>query len=167
VNNTQPLFTDALDSCATRPLAERVLVVDDDVRHLELVRGLLAPDRYDLVTAPTAEAALRSLEDGVPALILADIDLPGIDGLTFTRRVRNAPRTRRVPILVVSARWNFRDRARALAAGAGQFISKPLDTNDFPALVASIVRPECDACCALLARENSLTWNLGREVLFS
>jgi putative two-component system response regulator len=167
VNHTQPLSAEALASRATRPLAERVLVVDDDALHLELVRVLLAPDRYDLVTAPTAEVALRSLEDGVPALILADIDLPGIDGLTFTRRVRNAPRTRRVPIVVVSAHRNLRDRARALAAGAGQIISKPLDTNDFPTLVASIVRPECDARCELLARENSLTWNLGRESLFN
>jgi CheY-like chemotaxis protein len=167
VNYTQPLSTNALESRAIRPFAERVLIVDDDVLHLKLVRVLLTPHRYDLVTASTAEAAQRSLEEGVPALILVDIDLPGIDGLTFTRRVRNDPRTRHVPIIVVSARRNLRDRARALAAGAGQFISKPLDTNDFATRVASSVRPECDASGALLARENSLTWIVGREALFS
>lgn len=171
MNHTQPLAVDAPDSCITAPpppsRAERVLVVDDDVMHRKLVRILLLPDRYDLVTAPTAEAALQVLDDGVPALILVDVDLPGIDGLTFTRRVRNDPRTRHVPIIVVSARASLRDRARAFAAGAGQFIGKPLDTNDFPALIASIVRPQCDTSGALRARENSLTWNVGRFSLLS
>jgi len=167
--NPQPLAVDAPDSSRIPlpPRAERVLVVDDYMLHLQLVRVLLLPDRYDLVTAPTAEAARQVLDDGVPALILVDVDLPGIDGLTFTRRVRNDPRTRHVPIIVVSASHDLRDRARAFAAGAGQFIGKPLDPNDFRALVASIVRPPCDMSGELRARENSLTWNVGRLSLLS
>jgi CheY-like chemotaxis protein len=124
------------------PNPERVLVVDDDVLHLKLVRALLRPDGYDLVMSSDAESALRTLEEGVPALILVDVDLPGIDGLTFTRRVRNDPRTQHVPIVVVSARHELRDRARALAAGAGLYVSKPIDTTRFPLLVSSIVRAE-------------------------
>jgi DNA-binding response OmpR family regulator len=166
VNPPHPT-AEPLEPRATPPLAERVLVIDDDALHLKLVRVLLAPDRYDLVMASTAEAALRSLDDRVPALILVDVDLPGIDGLTFTRRVRNAPRTRHVPIIVVSARRDLRDRARALAAGAGQFISKPLDTNDFAALVSSIVRPAAGTGAALLPAENSLGWTLRPEPLLS
>jgi len=73
-------------------------------------------------------------------MILVDVDLPGIDGLTFTRRVRNDLRTQHVPIVVVSARNELRDRARALAAGAGLYVSKPIDTTRFPLLVSSIVR---------------------------
>lgn len=119
-------------------------MVDDDARHLKLVRLLLASEGYDLVTCGDAESGLQTLESGVPALILVDVDLPGIDGLTFTRRVRNDVRTRDVPIVVVSARRDLRDRARALAAGAGLFVSKPLDLDQFPALVSSIVRPAAE-----------------------
>lgn len=136
------------------PTGERVLVVDDDVMHLKLVRVLLAPDRYDLVTAESAEAAQQSLDDTVPALILVDVDLPGIDGLTFTRRVRNDPRTRHVPIVVVSGRTDLRARAKALAAGAGQFLPKPLHANDFPALVSSILRTEATEAVSLLAPDH-------------
>jgi CheY-like chemotaxis protein len=119
--------------------AERILVVDDNMLHLKLVRVLLTPDGYDVITTLNAEEGLHALRQMVPSLILVDIDLPGMDGITFVRMVRSDARLRQVPIVVVSARQGLYGSARALAAGASLYLPKPIDTKTFPELVSAIV----------------------------
>jgi two-component system cell cycle response regulator len=120
--------------------AERILVVDDSMLHLKLVRVLLIPEGYEVITALDAEEGLLALREMVPSLVLVDIDMPGMDGITLVRHVRDDVRLRTVPIVVVSARQGLYGSARALAAGASLYMTKPIDTKTFPDVVASLVR---------------------------
>jgi DNA-binding response OmpR family regulator len=142
-------------ACLPAASAEPILVIDDDPLHLKLVRVLLEPNGYDVTTTLNAEAGLLAAREVSPALVLVDIDLPGIDGITFVRRFRDAHRGRPVPVIVVSARTDLRTRARVLAAGADLFIPKPIDTSTFVDLVTSIVREGVVAALALQRRTPS------------
>ena len=118
---------------------ERILVVDDNELNLKLLRVTLLGEGYDVATARQAEETLASLEQVVPRLILMDIQLPDIDGLELTRRIKADPRWADVPIVAVTSYAMKGDRERALAAGCEEYVTKPIDTRTFPALVAHIL----------------------------
>jgi CheY-like chemotaxis protein len=101
---------------------------------------LLRSRGYDVRTAADAEEVMRALEGFSPRLILMDIQLPGIDGLELTRRLRSNPRTSSVAIVAVTAYAMKGDEQRALDAGCDGYITKPIDTRALPNLVARYVR---------------------------
>jgi CheY-like chemotaxis protein len=113
-----------------------ILIVDDNAANLKLARVLLEGEGYTVTTACDAEQALEVLATGRPDLILMDIQLPGMDGLELTRRLRAAPSTARVPIVALSAYAMKGDEEKALAAGCNGYITKPIDPLTFPAQVA-------------------------------
>ncbi|MBI1947543.1 MAG: response regulator [Deltaproteobacteria bacterium] len=115
---------------------ESVLVVDDNLQNAKLVEFLLAASGYHVTTAATAEAALAALERQVPRLILMDLQLPGMDGLTLTRMLKANPRTRGTFIVALTAYAMAGDEERALAAGCDAYLTKPIDTRSLPAKVA-------------------------------
>ncbi len=112
--------------------AEPVLLIDDQAMNLELASELLEMDGYAVRTAGDANEALAVLAGGFrPRLILMDIQLPGMDGLELTRRLRADPAQAGVVIIALTAYAMVGDRERALAAGCDGYIAKPIDTRAF------------------------------------
>jgi CheY-like chemotaxis protein len=123
-------------SAAEEPvLRRRVLVVDDDPEIVTFLATLLELEGIDSTVATSAAAALEKLEHGVPNLVLLDIAMPDRDGLDLCRALKKDPRTRDVPVFVVSARPGKDVVERALAAGAEEFIRKPFENQELIARI--------------------------------
>ena len=115
---------------------ERILIVDDNPLNLKLVRVLLRGEGYETRTATDAEEALSVLSDFRPRLILMDIQLPGMDGLTLTRRLKADPTTRDIVVLALTAYAMKGDDQKALEAGCDGYVAKPVDTRHLPGVIA-------------------------------
>lgn len=113
-----------------------VLVVDDNPTNLKLIAYLLQAKGYDVRTATDAESAFEVVRDARPALILMDLQLPGMDGLELTRQLKSAPETRDIVVIAVTAYAMKGDEERARAAGCDGYIPKPVDTRALPRIVA-------------------------------
>jgi len=116
---------------------EPLLIVDDNATNLKLVRVLLEGAGYQVRVALDADAALGILREFRPQLILMDIQLPGMDGLSLTRMLKANPSMRDIIILGLTAYAMKGDEERILAAGCDGYIAKPLDTRTLPGIVAS------------------------------
>jgi CheY-like chemotaxis protein len=116
-----------------------ILIVDDNPSNLKLAKILLQTAGHDVLTAEDADEALRVLETFVPNLILMDIQLPGMDGLALTRKLKSESLTREIPIVAMTAYAMKGDEARVLAAGCQGYITKPIDTRHFVADVLAHV----------------------------
>jgi CheY-like chemotaxis protein len=114
-----------------------ILVVDDNPQNLKLVRVLLSGEGYDVKVAVDAEEALRLLESFRPRLILMDLQLPGMDGLALTRRLKADPQRRDIVIVALTAYAMRGDEDRALAAGCDGYVAKPIDIEALPRLLAA------------------------------
>jgi CheY-like chemotaxis protein len=112
-----------------------ILIVDDNPVNLKLVRVLLAGEGYDVLTATDAEEAMRLLREVRPRIILMDVQLPGIDGLELTRRLKADPATRDITILGLTAYAMKGDEEKIMAAGCDGYIAKPIDTRTLPAVI--------------------------------
>ena len=113
----------------------RVMVVDDHALNIELVRFILEAEGWAVATAADAQQALQQMPSFAPDLILMDIQLPGVDGLTLTRRLKADPATRHVVIVAFTAYAMKGDEARMLAAGCDGYVSKPIDVGSFAAQI--------------------------------
>ena len=119
---------------------EAILIVDDNPVNLKLVQVLLSSQGYDVRSAGDAEEALAVLQEFQPRLILMDVQLPGMDGLELTRRLKADPTMRGVVILALTAYAMKGDEERMLAAGCDGYIAKPIDTRRFPQMVAELLK---------------------------
>jgi CheY-like chemotaxis protein len=99
----------------------------------------MAAAGYYVITAGSAEEALRHLQSVHPDVILMDVQLPVVDGLTLTRQLKTDPTTARIPVIALTAHAMKGDEEAALAAGCDGYISKPLDTRTLAAQVDAIV----------------------------
>jgi CheY-like chemotaxis protein len=114
----------------------RVLVVDDDPEIVTFLATLLELEGIESQVATSAAAALSLLDrGGLPSLVLLDIAMPDRDGLDLCRALKKDPRTRDVPVFVVSARPGKDVVERALAAGAEEFIRKPFENQELIARI--------------------------------
>jgi len=114
-------------------------VVDDSAAHRKLFGILLSGAGYTPRMHATAAAVLAAAGASPPRLVVADVQLPGsIDGLMLARALKAAPATAHVPVLVVSAFASAQDEDAARRAGADGWLSKPIDTRDFVALVRAL-----------------------------
>lgn len=118
-------------------MAATILLVDDNATNLKLAADVLALDGHSIVKALDAAEALALLETLQPDLILMDLAMPGMDGLTLTRLLKAEPRFRGVPIVALTASAMKGDDHRALAAGCDGYITKPIDTRSFGRTVAA------------------------------
>jgi CheY-like chemotaxis protein len=114
---------------------EAILIVDDTPVNLKLTRILLVSEGYRALTAASAEEALELLRSYHPRLILADIQLPGMDGLEMTRRVKQDEKTRDILVVALTAFANPGDEQKAIAAGCDGYITKPIDTRSLGARI--------------------------------
>jgi CheY-like chemotaxis protein len=114
-----------------------VLVIDDNPVNLRLTSDILEAAGIEVSSASSAEEALIALAAAVPQLILMDIGLPGMDGLTLTRQLRADRRFAHVRIVALTAFAMKVDRSRALTAGCDGYISKPINTRTFASEIRS------------------------------
>jgi two-component system, cell cycle response regulator DivK len=114
-----------------------ILIVDDNESNLKLERDLLAQEGFDVQTACDAEGALDQLRHFRPDLILMDIQLPGMDGLELTRRLKRDPAMRDIVILALTAYAMKGDYEKAIEAGCDGWITKPINTRTLPQIVAT------------------------------
>lgn len=119
--------------------AQPILIVDDSPINLKLVRVVLQAAGYDVQTAADAEAAMAVMREFRPRLILMDIQLPGMDGLELTRRLKSDPTTADILVVALTAYAMKGDRERALAAGCDDFITKPVDTRTLGSAIAFLL----------------------------
>jgi two-component system phosphate regulon response regulator PhoB len=117
-----------------------VLVVDDEEDLLELVRFNLVRDGYAVAVASTGEDALRMIRRESPDLVVLDLMLPGIDGLEICRRLKADPRTREIPIVMLTAKGEERDVIAGLDRGADDYITKPFSPRVLSARVKALLR---------------------------
>ena len=108
-----------------------ILVVEDNEANQMLVRAVLEMEGYRVELAGSADEALEQLRDSPPDLILMDVQLPGEDGLSLTRRIKADPATCAIPVVALTAHAMTGDRELALNAGCAGYISKPIDTRTF------------------------------------
>jgi len=120
-------------------MLKHVLVVEDNPHSLELISELIQADGYRVTTVTTGDEALSRARADHPDLILMDIQLPGIDGLSVTRALKADPETVTIPIVGVSAHVLREDVKRALDAGCIAYLPKPLDTRHFLDLVGRLI----------------------------
>jgi CheY-like chemotaxis protein len=113
-----------------------VLVVDDNLTNLKLVAYLMRSKGYEVTTAVDAESALEAIRANKPDVILMDLQLPGVDGLELTRRLKADPATRDIKIIAVTAYAMKGDQDKARAAGCDDYVTKPIDTRTLPDLIA-------------------------------
>lgn len=113
-----------------------ILVVDDNPSNLKLFKYLLALPGYEVTTAGNAQEALGALGRLVPDLIIMDLQLPDVDGLTLTRQLKADPKMKAVPIVAVTASAMKGDEEKARAAGVDGYMSKPVEKGAFRAMVA-------------------------------
>lgn len=117
-----------------------IVVVDDEPDNFEVIEALLSPEDYQLHYAASGEMALASLELFQPDLIMLDVMMPGMDGIELCQRLKAIAQWQGVPIIMVTALASKQDLARCLAAGADDFISKPMSAVELRARVRSMLR---------------------------
>jgi len=117
----------------------RVLVVDDNPVNLKLAVSVLESAGYEIFQANDAVEAMASVRRSPPELILMDLAMPGVDGLTLTRRLKSDPATQPIRIVALTASAMKGDDAKALDAGCDGYISKPIDTRKLPEQVAGFL----------------------------
>lgn len=113
-----------------------ILIVDDNPDNLKLLKYLLVKHGYDVHAVIDAESALEALKTFRPILILLDVQLPGMDGLTLASKLKADPSTRDILIVAVTAYAMKSDEERALAAGCDGYVAKPINTRTLPGIVA-------------------------------
>src|SRR5262249_49960549 len=116
-----------------------VMVVEDNPANMRLTRNILATQGFCVVEAPSGEEALRLLQKQKPDLILMDLQLPGVDGLSLTRIIKSDPQTREIPTIALTACATGEDEVRVLAAGCAGYITKPLSAANLARQIAALL----------------------------
>jgi CheY-like chemotaxis protein len=102
-----------------------ILVVDDNEANLRLIAAVLKTRGYQLIEATSGESALAAIEEHQPALVLMDVQMPGMSGIDVARAVREMPATAALPLIAITAMAMKGDREEILAAGFNDYLAKP------------------------------------------
>ena len=121
-------------------LGKRVLIVEDNEKNMKLFRDVLQATGYSTLEATTGEEAVELALSQAPALVLMDVQLPGIDGVEALERMRQNERTASIPVLALTAQAMSGDRERFLEAGFDGYLAKPVDVRE----LIETVREHCD-----------------------
>ena len=128
-----------VDAMSETSDAEPILVVEDNPANMKLLSFVLQSRGYAVRQATTAVEALAAIDAAQPRVILMDLQLPGMDGLALTRRLKADPRTRQIVIVAVTAYAMKGDEQKAREAGCDGYVTKPIDTRALPGIVAQCV----------------------------
>ncbi len=119
----------------------KIVLIEDHPLNRELVIDCLESVGYDVLAANTAATGIRMVEQEQPAIVLMDISLPDMDGLTATRRLKENPATRHIPVIAVTAHAMRSDAERIRDAGCDAQLTKPIDIRALRELVARLLHP--------------------------
>jgi CheY-like chemotaxis protein len=118
---------------------ELILIIEDNEKNRKLIRDLLQVKGYQTIDTDTAEDGLKLAGEKSPALILMDIQLPGMDGITAMKQLKAAPKTNRIPIVAITASAMTHNRQAMLAEGFDGYQTKPLSLKEFLADVDRLI----------------------------
>jgi len=110
---------------------ELILIIEDNEKNRKLARDVLQVKGYKTIESETAEDGLKLALDKSPALVLMDIQLPGMDGITALKQLRANPQTKSVPVIAITASAMTNNRQAMLAEGFDGYQSKPISVKDF------------------------------------
>lgn len=118
---------------------KNVMVVEDNEKNRKLMRVVLKAKGYNITEATTGEEALNLLKTQTPDIILMDIQLPGIDGLTLIKQIKDNVVTKDIPIIAVTAYAMKGDEQKILDTGCNAYVSKPINTQELPIIVEKYI----------------------------
>jgi len=121
-----------------------ILVVEDNPSHLKLAHLVLSAAGYKVNAVEAAEQAFNSIKQEKPQVILLDLELPGMDGLTLVRKLKADAETRDIHVIVVTAYPDRYTRKEALAAGCDAYLVKPINTRALPQILSEVVEHRSD-----------------------
>ena len=121
------------------PDSHRILIVEDNLLNLELVTEVLRAHGYNVLQARTAEEGLQLARREHPDLILLDVRMPAMDGLSAVRALKEDERTSTIPTVALTAQAMTGDEAVARSAGFDAYVTKPIDTRALPGTVARLL----------------------------
>lgn len=121
-------------------MKELILIVEDNDKNMKLTRDVLRYHGFDTIEATSAEEGIPLAQERRPQLVLMDIQLPGIDGVTALERLRADARTADIPVVALTASVMKEDRERFDRAGFDGFITKPIDVKSFPEQIRDYLR---------------------------
>jgi len=121
-------------------MKDLILIVEDNDKNLKLARDLLRYHGFDTIEATSAEEGIPLAQARKPALVLMDIQLPGMDGVSALQRLREDASTAAIPIVAMTASVMKEDRERFDKAGFDGFITKPIDVKAFPDQIRGHIR---------------------------
>ena len=122
------------------PHHKKILVIEDEPDIQEMLSFNLEQEGYQVLSCDSGEKGLDLLAKNLPDLVLLDLMLPGIDGLTICRAIRGHADTKHIPIIVLSARADESDRVQGLELGADDYVTKPFSPKELVARVAAVQR---------------------------
>jgi two-component system cell cycle response regulator DivK len=116
-----------------------ILCIEDNPQNMRLVRKILSIANYEVVEAVDGQSGLKLAAECNPSLILLDINLPDVDGLEVTRRLKAQPETSAIPLIALTANAMHGDRERCLEAGCNGYVPKPITKNELLSTVAHFI----------------------------
>ena len=118
----------------------KILLVEDDANLVELIRYNLEKEGFDVITTPDGEEALVLAEEDRPDVVVLDWMIANLSGIEVCRRLRRAPETAGLPIIMLTARAEESDRVRGLETGADDYVTKPFSPRELVARVRALLR---------------------------
>ncbi|PJF08113.1 response regulator transcription factor [Pseudorhodobacter sp. MZDSW-24AT] len=121
-------------------MTARVLLIEDEPNISEAIRFILSRDGCDVMTLADGQGAIATVRAERPDLVILDLMLPGLSGLEILAQLRADPVTQTVPVMMLTAKGQGRDREAAERAGANHFMTKPFSNDDMRAAVRALTR---------------------------
>ena len=120
-------------------MSQRILVIDDDPDTSEVVRSWFKDQPYEILAAENGETGLAMARELLPDLILLDLKMPGMDGISVARELKNDPQTRATPVLVLTTESGEDKKTQGKGAGATGWLVKPFDPDQLLAVVNRVL----------------------------
>ena len=137
-------------------MSKRLLVVDDEPNLLRAIAAVLRGEGFEIATARNGRDALLQIAKSIPDLIVSDVRMPLMDGITLARQLRSAPHTKLIPIIFLTAKDEIEDRIEGFRAGVDVYLTKPFEPDELIAVIQNIlnrVQRTRTAITTLVSRE--------------
>src|SRR3989338_4462297 len=121
-------------------MSKKILVIEDDIANATVIKGGLALKGYKVTVAPSAEDALKILQNSLPNLIVLDINLRGLSGIQLCEILKKNPRTAPIPIIMLTVENRESQKVGALELGADDYMTKPFSEKELAARVKALIR---------------------------